>query len=200
MSDTIIREMDSIYDGNEERPLLICPRCGNPDIYTMPELQELVTKGKVSFSADLAKWLQAPERPVYRISPRHRLAQRNALSFGAVCVVVLTVLTFALNHAVPSLPVFLVYLLLGMVIGVRTYRTEKKVAAREDEIRTDSHLARYRAYLDRNEVWTRLRYCSKCAVVIDLVTDETTSLFDVHELTNSRLHDGSSRTNAPKDR
>jgi len=189
-----VKDTDTTLAGKEDcpqdRPLLRCPRCGNPDIYTMAELKDLVAKRKVAFSADLADWLTPPQRPSYRVSPRHRLAVRNGISFGAVTVVVAAVGNFALNHDIPG-PLFAaITFVLALVVGFRAWNSEQKVATREDAIRMDSHMARYRAYLDRTEVWTRLRYCAKCAVVMDLVTEESASLYDVHELTNSRLHDG----------
>ncbi|AIE86658.1 hypothetical protein [Fimbriimonas ginsengisoli] len=165
----------------------LCPYCRNPQVYSMEELSELVSKPSFLFSADLAEWLTPPQRPVLELSRRHRTGLRNGVAFGVVCIIVFTVAYFALTGAAPSLAFATLTLVLATITGFRSWRTERALAASEDKLRLDSHRERYWAYIQRRQVWSRLRYCSKCAVVVDPVTMGKTSLFEVHELANNGL-------------
>ncbi len=102
-------------------------------------------------------------------------------------MVIFSVGSYALTGAIPHVGYALVFACISAIVGVRTYRSEKVLAEQEDQLLLETHWERYRAYLQRRRVWSRLRYCGKCGLVVDPVTQQTTSLFDVHELANSRV-------------
>jgi len=105
-----------------------------------------------------------------------------------VWIITNSVAYFALTGKFPS-PFFLVpVLLIGGVITYRTWKSESVLAAKEDKLLLATHFERYRAYLQRRKVWSRLRYCSKCGLVIDPVTMRDTSLYEIHELANGSLN------------
>ena len=164
-----------------------CPRCGNTRISTMSELREIVSSGTTDFSLDLASWLCPPQRPQRPNSKRHRTGMRNSISFGIVWVIILSVACFALTGTAPRWPFAIGFILVGLFFGIRNWRTESKLAASEYQLLMATHIERYRAYLQRRRVWTRLRYCSRCAMVIDPVTKLDTSIYEVHELANSSV-------------
>ncbi len=164
-----------------------CPRCGSKEISSMAELGELISTPSYQFSSDLAEWVSAPQSPDRPVSHRRRIGLRNSIAFGLVWVIVFSVAYFALTGALPSLPFLILVLSSATVIAVRTWRGELKLADQEDNLLLDTHAERYRSYLHRRRVWSRLRYCFKCAMVVDPATLQATSLFDVHELAHTRV-------------
>ncbi len=164
-----------------------CPRCGNTRISTMQELRDVVSSGTTDFSLDLASWLSPPQRPQRPPSKRHRTGLRNSISFCVVWVIILSVAYFALTGSAPRLPFAIGFILVGAFFGLRNWRSESKLATNEYKLLMATHVERYRAYLQRRRVWSRLRYCSRCALVIDPVTKQNTSVFEVHELANSSV-------------
>jgi len=155
----------------------------------MAELREIVSKPTADFSADLAAWLTPPHRPESPVSERYRTGTRNSIAFGLVFLIVFTVATFALTGSLPPLPFTSVAIALAIYVMLRSWRTESKVAKRENDKLLETHAERYRAYLHRSQVWGRLRYCPRCAVLFDVSTLQTGTLYDLHELANSRLTD-----------
>ena len=164
-----------------------CPRCGNSGLSTMAELRDLVSKPSSQFSSDLADWLVPPQRPVRPASRRHHTALRNSIAFGIVWMFVFSAACFALSGSPPPFFLTLAALVVAVVVGFSNWRSESKLAAKEDSFLLSAHWERYRAFLQRRRVWTRLRYCSKCALAIDPVTKQTASLYEVHELANSKV-------------
>jgi len=164
-----------------------CPRCGNSELSSMAELRDLVSKPSSQFSSDLADWLMPPQKPVRPASRRHHTGLRNSIAFGIVWVIVFSAACFALSGSLPNWIMFLIALSIAIVLGVSNWRSESKIAAKEDGFLLSAHWERYRAFLQRRRVWTRLRYCSKCALVIDPVTNQTASLYNLHELSNSKV-------------
>jgi len=57
----------------------------------------------------------------------------------------------------------------------------------------DTYWELYRAYLNRQQVWLRLRYCNHCSTVLDPETRQTRALFELHELSNRRTAGASLR-------
>lgn len=155
----------------------------------MAELREIVSKPTASFSADLAAWLTPPHRPESPMSERYRTGTRNSIAFGIVFLIVFTVATFALTGSLPAWQFASVALALAIYVTARSWRNEAKVAKRENDRLLETHAERYRAYLYRSQVWGRLRYCPRCAIVFDLSTLQSGSLYDLHELANSRITD-----------
>jgi len=164
-----------------------CPRCGSSEISTMSELGDLVSTPSYQFSSDLAEWLSAPQSPNRPVSKRRKVGIRNSVAYGLVSMIVFTVGFFALEGYAPTTPYVLIEVALGLFIGIKSWRTESKLAASEDSLLLETHVERYRSYLHRRRVWSRLRYCFKCAMVVDPATLQTSSLFDVHELANRRI-------------
>ena len=181
---------DAHYDDAAFCP---CPRCGNPNTYSMAELRNRVSGPTSEFSADLAAWLLPPQRPRRPVSKRHRLGLRNSIAFGMVWVIIFTVACYALTGSAPSIPFAIFTAAVALFIGIRTWRNESKLAANEDKVLLETHWERHRAYLRRRRVWSRLQYCPKCGLVIDPVTLDTRSLYEVHELANSRERGASLR-------
>ena len=164
-----------------------CPKCGNPDVASMAELLDLVSKQSGQFSSDMVEWLAPPQRPRRPLSKRHRTGIRNSLAFGLFWIGLITAACYALSGALPSLAFTGTAFAVAVCIGLINWRSEAKLAAKEDKFLLDAHWERYRAYLERRRVWSRLRYCSKCALVIDPVTLQTASIYNVHELANSKV-------------
>ena len=166
----------------------VCPRCGNRNISTMAELRALVVSPTSEFSPDLASWLSPPKKPDRQISRRHRTGLRNGISFGMVWTITNCVAYFALTGRFPN-PFFLIPVLaIGGVIAYRTWKNESVLAAKEDKLLLATHFERYRAYLQRRKVWSRMRYCSRCGLVIDPMTMRDTSLYEIHELANGSVN------------
>jgi len=164
-----------------------CPRCGSSEFSSMAELGDLVSTPSYEFSSDLAEWLSPPTSPDRPVSRRHRLGLRNSIAFGVVSFTVLTVANFALTGRMPTIPFLLIELTVASTVGIRTWRTESKLASNEDTLLLETHFERYRSYLHRRKVWSRLRYCFKCAMVIDPATLQSSTLFDMHELASKRI-------------
>jgi len=163
-----------------------CPKCGNSQVSSMEELLNLVSTPSSQFSSDLASWLLPPQRPRRPLSRRHKTGIRNGIAFGLVWLIVLTVACFAFTHGLPNIPFALLSISIALVIGTRTWKAESKLAAKEDKLLLETHWERYRAYLQRRRVWSRLRYCAKCGLVADPATQQTTTLFDIHEIANGK--------------
>ncbi|MDR3688135.1 MAG: hypothetical protein P4L46_02065 [Fimbriimonas sp.] len=153
----------------------------------MSELGDLVSTPSYQFSSDLAEWLSAPQSPDRPVSSRRRVAARNSVAFGVTSMIVFTIAFFALTGYPPTLPFVLLEVAIAITIGARTWRTESRIAATEDSLLMETHVERYRSYLHRRRVWSRLRYCFKCAMVVDPATLQSASLFDIHELANRRF-------------
>jgi hypothetical protein len=153
----------------------------------MAELLELVSKPSSQFSSDMSAWLSPPKRPRRPTSKRHRTGLRNSIAFGFFWIVLIATACFAFTGGLPTPTFGAAIIAIAIVITIANWRTEAKLAANEDKFLLDAHWERYRAYLHRRRVWTRLRYCSKCAVAIDPVTLHTSTLYDVHELANSKV-------------
>jgi hypothetical protein len=167
--------------------LAFCPKCGNSDLSTMADLLDLVSKPSSQFSSDMAEWLSPPKRPKRPLSKRHRTGFRNSVAFGLFWIILITVACFALTGAPPNIYYVLVALAMAVVVGFGNWRSESRLASQEDTLLLDAHWERHRAYLQRRRVWTRLRYCTKCGLTIDPVTSQTASLFNIHELANSKV-------------
>lgn len=170
-----------------------CPKCGNRDLSTMADLQDLVSKPSSQFSSDMAEWLAPPKRPKRPLSKRHRTGFRNSVAFGLFWIVLITVACFAFTGAPPNIFYLLASFLVAVCVGISNWRSESRLAAQEDSLLLDAHWERHRAYLQRRRVWARLRYCAKCALTIDPITSQTASLFNVHELANSKVKQGTLR-------
>jgi len=164
-----------------------CPRCGNSDVSTMAELLDLVSKPSSQFSSDMTDWLSPPQRPRRPTSKRHRTGLRNSIAFGLFWILIMTAGCFALTGAAPNLIFAFVTVAVAIMVVITNWRSESRLASREDKFLMDAHWERYRAYLHRRRVWSRLRYCSKCALAIDPITHQTSTLYDVHELANSKV-------------
>ncbi len=164
-----------------------CVRCGNPEVTTMAELLDLVSKRSGQFSSDMAEWLSPPQRPRRPTSKRHRTGFRNSVAFGLFWIVIIITACFALTGEQPNIYYVGVAIGVAVVVGFTNWRSESRLAIKEDKLLLDAHWERFRAFLHRRRVWTRLRYCSRCSLVIDPVTLQTSSLFDVHELANSKV-------------
>ena len=170
-----------------------CPRCGGADVVSMEELGKMMSTPGFNCPPDLVEWLSPPESPSRPVSNRRRIAPRNAVAFASSLVLVLTVAFFALTGSMPSWIFFVPILALGCVTGIRTFRTETRMAIEEETLLLDTYWELYRAYLSRQQIWDRLRYCCKCSVVVDPSTHQTRSLFEVHELANRRTSGASLR-------
>ena len=177
-------EPQTIVDHNS---LWCCPECGNPITLSMAELRDLVSKPSSQFSSDLADWLAPPQRPVRPLSKRHRTGFRNSIAFGIVWMIVFSVTCFAFSGEAPNLVLTGGALFLALVLALFNWRSESKLAEKEDSVLLGVHWERYRAYLRRRRVWSRLRYCLKCGLVLDPVTQQSRTLFELHELANSRV-------------
>jgi hypothetical protein len=153
----------------------------------MEELRDLVTTPSAAFSADLAAWLSPPQRPRRAVSHRHRTGLRNSVAFGLVCLIVFAVAFFALSGSAPSQPFTFVAAIIALVVGGRNWMTESKLAAQEDSLLLEAHRERHTAFLQRTRIWSRLRHCPSCGLVVDPVTLQSASVFDVHELANGRV-------------
>jgi hypothetical protein len=164
-----------------------CPRCGGKEISSMAELGDLISTPSYQFSSDLAEWLAAPQSPDRPTSNRRRVGRRNAIAFSIVWVIVFSVACYALTGALPSLPFGTLVVASACVVGIRTWRNESRLAAEEDHLMLETHIERYRSYLHRRRVWSRLRYCFRCAMVVDPQTLQATSIYDVHELATRRV-------------
>ena len=164
-----------------------CPRCGSKEISSMAELGELISTPSYQFSSDLAEWLAAPTSPDRPKSERRRTGLRNSIAFSTVWVIVFSVAGYALTGALPALPFASLVLVSACALGVKTWRTESKLADEEDHLMLETHIEKYRSYLHRRRVWSRLRYCFRCAMVVDPATLQATSIFDVHELATKRV-------------
>lgn len=163
-----------------------CPRCGSVDVRSMEELRELVSSKSSNFSDDMVEWLSPPKAPSLRVSSRHRIGLRNSAAFIGVTLIVFVVATFALTGGAPS-PLFAaVALVVASLVGSRTWKAERARATKEDALLKEHHVERYQAYLNRREVWARLRHCPNCAGIVDMETRRIASLFEVHELVNTR--------------
>lgn len=189
MPDSAIFSMDASLNSPSivERPRdFSCPRCGSRRCSSMATLRDLVSKPSSEFSPDLAEWLTPPSDPRRPVSRRHRIGIRNSVAFGAVFIVVVAVACYALFGALPTLPAFILAFAAAILIGVRSWRAEFLLASKEDRMLLEAHRERQNAYARRSKVWARLRYCSNCAMVIDPATMQATSIYEVHELANSR--------------
>jgi len=155
----------------------------------MLELRDLVSKPNSQFSSDLADWLIPPQKPRRPISKRHRTGTRNSIAFALFWMILITTACIALTGELPNMIFVAVALFFAVGVGLTNWRSESRLAAKEDTFLLNAHWERYRAYLQRRRVWSRLRYCPKCAMVIDPVTLQTSSLFELHELANSRVKD-----------
>jgi hypothetical protein len=170
----------------EHAQFCCCPRCGSNEVSTMAELGDLVSTPSYEFASDLAEWLSPPEMPERPTSRRRRNALRNSVAFGVVWMTVLWVACFALTLSMPSAPFVVLSTAIAITVGTLNWRSESKKAQSMDSRQLEPHLERYRSYLHRRRVWSRLRYCFKCAMVVDPATQQTASLFEVHELAHSR--------------
>jgi hypothetical protein len=192
----------SVYPEEKEGTERCCPRCGHSDVSSMKELHERVSGPSNDFSADLADWLSPPKRPVRPVSRRHRTGVRNSIAFGIVWVLIFSAAYFALSGALPELITLGGVVCFGALLGLWNWRTESTLADREDRLLRGAHLERQRAFLQRKRVWTRLFYCSRCGLVVDPITHQTASLYDVHELANSKVwsltYKGVERRTAPR--
>jgi hypothetical protein len=157
----------------------------------MAELLDLVSKPASQFSSDMAEWLNPPQRPQRPTSRRHKTGFRNSVAFGLFWIAIIMAGSFALSGSAPNPYTIAASILIAIVVGLGNYRNERRLANKEDAFLLQAHLERYRAYLVRRRVWKRLRYCPKCAWVTDLVTLQSSSLFDVHELANSKIKEAS---------
>ena len=166
-----------------------CLRCGNLDVSTMEDLRDLVTKPNSQFSSDLADWLVPPQKPKRPVSKRYRTGLRNSISFGVFWLVVMFAICYALSGSIPNLMVTGIALAIAIAVGLSSWRSEYRLATEENNFLLAAHWERYRVYLQRRRVWDRLRYCPKCGIVIDPVTLQSASLYDVHELANSKVKD-----------
>ena len=171
----------------DDSPECRCPRCGNPSMPSMADLRDVVSSPSSEFSSDMTSWLSPPQRPSRPVSRRHRTGIRNSIAFGVVWTIVCTVASFALTGRAPAIGFEITIVAVALFVGIRTWRAESKLAAKEDKLLLATHLERYRAYLHRRRVWSRLRYCAPCGLVVDPVTRDTNSLFHVHELANSAV-------------
>jgi len=169
----------------------LCPRCGSADVTSMEELSEIVKTTTYQFAPDIAEWLTPPQSPGRPVPKKRRVAVRNSVAFGIAMLVALSVAVFAISGGLPGWPIWVIIITLGLSVGARNWRTESKLAEEEEATLLETHAELYRAFLNRRRVWSRLRYCCKCSMVTDPVTMQTRSLFDVHELSNSRT-DGAS--------
>ncbi len=179
-----------------------CPRCGNSDVSSMTELHARLSGPTNDFSADMADWLSPPKRPVRPVSRRHRTGMRNSIAFGVVWLLIFTAAYFALSGTLPGIFTLTAVGLVGVGLGLWNWRTESALAGREDRLLRGAHLERQRAFLQRKRVWARLFYCGRCGMVIDPITHQTASLYDVHELANSKVwsltYKGVERRAAPR--
>ena len=164
-----------------------CPRCGNPEVSTMAELLDLVHKPSSQFSSDMVEWLQPPKRPTRPISKRHRTGFRNSVAFGLFWIALIAAGSFALTGNLPSPTLVIVSVVIAILVGISNWRFESRMAVNEDSVLLEAHWERYRAYLQRKRVWARLRYCPRCQVVIDPITFQSATIFEVHELANSKI-------------
>jgi hypothetical protein len=112
---------------------------------------------------------------------------RNSLAFGLFWIISITAACFALTGAAPNLYFSAASVAIAIAVGLSNWRSESRIASKEDTFLRKAHWERYRAYLHRRRVWARLRYCAKCALVIDPLTLQSASLFDIHELANSKV-------------
>lgn len=170
-----------------------CPKCGSTEFLSLDELARLINDGRIHCPPDLSHWLRPPKAPGRPVSGRRRVAVRNSMAFGIALVAALTVAVFAVTGSLPAPGSALPILLMGTLLGFQTWRTESKLAAEEETLQLDTYWELYRAYLNRQQVWARLRYCSNCSIVIDPATLQTRSLFEVHELANRRTTGASLR-------
>jgi len=164
-----------------------CTRCGNSEVSTMAELRALVSTDNNEFSSDLAEWLSPPQRPKRPISKRFRSGMRNSIAFGVVWLIIFSAACFALSGSAPPLILSMIAVGIAITVGVTNWRSESRLATKENNFLMAAHWERYRAYLHRRRVWARLRYCAKCGLVVDPVTLRSASLYEVHELANSRV-------------
>jgi len=104
-------------------------------------------------------------------------------------MIVFFVACFALTGSLPSWPYVLVALLFALYVAIRSWISESQLAKKDNDLLLQAHAERYRAYLHRNQVWARLRYCPRCAIVFDLSTLQVGSIFELHELANTRATD-----------
>ena len=165
-----------------------CPRCGSMEVTSMEELKELVTTAAYQFAPDISDWIMPPESPRRPVPRKRRVAVRNSIAFGVALVIALFVTVFALTGSLPSWPFWVIILSLGCSVGTRTWRTDSMHAEEEEAMLLETHAELYRAFLNRRKVWSRLRYCCKCSMVTDPVTLQTRTIYEIHELANSRVN------------
>ena len=165
-----------------------CPRCGSMEVTSMEELKDLVTTSSYQFAPDIADWIMPPQSPKRPNPRKRRVAIRNSISFGIALVLALSVSVFALTGTLPSWPFWVIILSLGGSVGTRTWRSDSKLAEEEEAQLLETHGELYRAFLNRRKVWARLKYCCSCSMVTDPVTLQSRTLYEVHELANSRIN------------
>ena len=167
-----------------ERRECKCPTCGRKSLQTIDECRNLMASQSSTFFSGLVAWLNPPTRPVRPVSNRHSTSRRNGIAFAFVWMAICTVAWIAFQGTAPNSIFGAVVLAIAVYIGVRTWQSESKLAAQEDEFLIATYIERYRAYLSRRRIWARLRYCSDCRCCVDPVTRRTKSLFEIHELIN----------------
>jgi hypothetical protein len=177
----------------EKRKGLCCPRCRSKDISTMATLKEIVSSGSNEFASDLADWLSPPKRPKRPVSRRHRTGLRNSAAFSIVWILIFTAGYYALAGHLPGVTFLSIVSASALIMGFTTWRTESRLATKEDQLLMGAHWERHRAFLHRRRVWARLIYCRKCALVVDPVTRDSNTIYHVHELANSKVKSVSRR-------
>ena len=177
----------STKETTEKRKGLICPLCRSKDISSMAALREVVSSGSNEFSSDLADWLSPPQRPKRPVSKRHRTGLRNSFAFGVVWVLIFVAGYFALSGQLPGAFIATGVVISAVVLSFTTWRTESRLAIKEDQLLLGAHWERFRAFLHRRRVWARLIYCRKCGLVVDPVTRDSNTIYQVHELANSKV-------------
>ena len=177
----------------EKRKGLNCPRCRSIDISSMATLRDIVSSGSNEFSSDLADWLSPPQRPKRPVSRRHRTGLRNSIAFGIVWILIFTAGYFALTGQFPGVLTFSGVTISAFALSFTTWRTESRLATKEDQLLMGAHWERFRAFLHRRRVWARLIYCRKCGLVVDPVTRDANTIYQVHELANSKVKSVSRR-------
>lgn len=163
----------------------VCPRCGSADLLPLADLDRR-RESHAEVRPDLAEWLKSPERPARPVSSRRRIGVRNAVAFAFAQTLVLCVAWVALSGALPSPLFFFMSLGIGSAVGVRTLRTQLRLARAEEVLMRETHAALFSAYLRRRRIWSQLRYCKGCEIVVNSVTMQSKPVYELHELANWR--------------
>jgi hypothetical protein len=168
-----------------------CPCCSGIAVRPITEVVDGLEDGSTGTSIladyekeELVEWLNMGRVPVMRRSNRHRIARRNALSFGGVTLGSIVLLLCILSGGVPTPISVFVALTAASVVAVRTWKLEKKRAKTEDGRAAESHWVLIENWIRREEIRRRLTFCHSCNSVFDPESGRSAPWFRMLDLFN----------------